>query len=78
MNKNNKNENEKPDFLYVMKIKTAIYGFVLYLLLSNNTAFKILNMIFNNSIVLLNDKNEPSILARFIMAFIIAFCLFIF
>jgi hypothetical protein len=76
MNKNN--QKEKPDFLYVMKIKTAIYGFVLYLLLSNDTAFKILNMIFNNSIVLLNDKNEPSILARFIMAFIIAFCLFIF
>jgi hypothetical protein len=76
MNKNN--QKEKPDFLYVMKIKTAIYGFVLYLLLSNDTAFKILNMIFNNSIVLLNDKNEPSILARFIMAFIIAVCLFIF
>jgi hypothetical protein len=76
MNKNNKKE--IPDFLYGMKIKTAVYGFVLYLLLSNNTAFKILNMIFNNSIILLNDKNEPSILARLIMAFIIAFCLFIF
>jgi Ni,Fe-hydrogenase I cytochrome b subunit len=76
MNKNNKKE--IPDFLYAMKIKTAVYGFVLYLLLSNNTAFKILNMIFNNSIILLNDKNEPSILARLIMAFIIAFCLFIF
>ena len=75
MNKNNKKE--IPDFLYSMKIKTAVYGFVLYLLLSNNTAFKILNMIFNNSIILLNDKNEPSILARFIMAFIIAVCLFI-
>jgi hypothetical protein len=61
-----------------MKLKTAIYAFVLYLLLSNNTAFKILNMIFNNSIVLINDKNEPSILARFIMAFIIAAILFIF
>ena len=76
MNKNNKKE--IPDFLYAMKIKTAVYGFVLYLLLSNNTAFKILNMIFNNSIILLNDKNEPTILARLIMAFIIAFCLFIF
>jgi hypothetical protein len=76
MNKNNKKE--LPDFLYGMKIKTAVYGFVLYLLLSNNIAFKILNMIFNNSIILLNDKNEPSILARLIMAFIIAFCLFIF
>jgi Ni,Fe-hydrogenase I cytochrome b subunit len=78
MNKNNKKKEEIPDFLYAMKIKTAIYGFILYLLLSNNTAFKILNMIFNNSVVLLNDKNEPSILARLIMAFIIAFCLFIF
>ena len=74
----NNKKKEKPDFLYVMKIKTAIYGFVLYLLLSNDTAFKILNIIFNNSNVLLNDKNEPSILARFIMAFIIALCLFIF
>ena len=80
MNKNKENDKKKemPEFLYVMKIKTAIYGFILYLLLSNNTAFKILNMIFNNSIVLLNDKNEPSILARFIMAFIIAIILFIF
>ena len=49
---NNKKQ-EKPDFLYVMKIKTAIYGFVLYLLLSNNTAFKILNIIFNNINMLL-------------------------
>jgi|LakMenE01Jun11ns_1017448.scaffolds.fasta_scaffold9117762_1 hypothetical protein len=80
MNKNKEKENKKelPEFLYAMKIKTAIYAFVLYLLLSNNTAFKILNMIFNNSIVLINDKNEPSILARFIMAFIIAAILFIF
>ena len=77
MNKNKENK-EIPEFLYAMKIKTAIYGFILYLLLSNNTAFKILNMIFNNSVILLNDKNEPSILARLIMAFIIAFCLFIF
>jgi hypothetical protein len=77
MNKNKKDK-EIPEFLYVMKLKTAIYGFILYLLLSNEIAFKILNMIFNNSIVLLNDKNEPSILARFIMAFIIAVCLFIF
>jgi hypothetical protein len=61
-----------------MKLKTAIYAFILYLLLSTNTAFKILNMIFNNSVKLLNDKNEPSILARIIMAFIIAIILFIF
>jgi Ni,Fe-hydrogenase I cytochrome b subunit len=75
----NKEKNKKlPEFLYFMKLKTAIYGFILYLLLSNNTAFKILNMIFNNSLKLLNDKNEPSILARIIMAFIIAIILFTF
>jgi hypothetical protein len=75
----NKEKNKKlPDFLYIMKLKTAIIGFILYLLLSTNTAFKLLNMIFNNSLKLLNDKNEPSILARIIMAFIIAIILFIF
>ena len=67
-----------PDFLYSMKLKTAILGFVLYLFLSNTYAFQFLNMIFNNWIVLLNDKNEPSILARVIMAFFIAIILFTF
>lgn len=85
MNKEDKNrdkEKKLPDFLYVLKLKTAIYGFILYLLLSNEMAFKtlnmIFNMIFNNSLKLLNDKNEPSILARIIMAFILAIILFIF
>lgn len=76
---NSKDKKKKlPDFLYSMKLKTAIIGFVLYLLLSNTYAFKLLNMIFNNWIVLLNDKNEPSILARVIMAFFIAIILFTF
>ncbi len=74
---NNKQE-KLPDFEYKMKFKSAIYGFILFLLLSNNTAVKILGMIFNNSLQLLNDKNEPSILAKIIMASIIAFVLFFF
>lgn len=75
----NKEKNKKlPDFLYVMKLKTAIYGFILYLLLSTTTAFKILNMIFNNSLKLLNEKNEASIIAKIIMAFILAIILFFF
>ena len=80
-NTNEKKENKIP-FLYVLKIKTAIYGFVLYILLSSITSFKVLNLIFknifNNSVELLNDKNEPSFLARIIMAFIIAIVLFTF
>lgn len=75
----NKEKNKKlPDFLYVMKLKTAIYGFILYLLLSSTMAFKILNMIFNNSLKLLNEKNEASIMAKIIMAFILAIILFLF
>jgi hypothetical protein len=72
------NKKKLPDFEYKMKLKTAIYGFVLYLLLSSNTAFKLLGILFNNSLQLLNDKNEPSILAKIIMASFIAFILFFF
>jgi Ni,Fe-hydrogenase I cytochrome b subunit len=78
---NEKKENKIP-FLYALKIKTAIYGFVLYTLLSSITSFKVLNLIFknifNNSVELLNDKNELSFLGRIIMAVIIAFVLFTF
>ena len=78
---NEKKENKIP-FLYDLKIKTAIYGFVLYLLLSSITSFKVLNLIFknifNNSVELLNDKNELSFLGRIIMASIIAIGLFTF
>lgn len=75
---NKEKQKKLPDFLYVMKLKTAIFGFILYLLLSTTTAFKILNMIFNNSLKLLNDKNEASIIAKIIMAFILAIILFFF
>jgi hypothetical protein len=75
----NKEQKKKlPEFLYVMKLKTAIYGFILYLLLSSSYAFKFLNMIFNNSLKLLNEKNEPSIIAKIIMAFFLAIILFFF
>ncbi len=72
------NKKKLPDFEYKMKLKIAIYGFVLYLLLTTSISFKILGMLFNNSLQLLNDKNEPSILAKVIMATIIAFILFFF
>ena len=72
------NKKKMPEFEYKMKLKMAIYGFVLYLLLTTTTSFKILATLFNNSLELLNDKNEPSILAKIIMATIIAFILFFF
>lgn len=81
MNVNNQIQKQKeklPKFLYLLKLKTAIYGFVFFLLLSNEYAYKILNMVFNDSLILLNNKNEPTILARNIMAFILAIIIFIF
>jgi hypothetical protein len=77
MTTNNKKQ-KLPEFEYKMKLKAAIIGAVFYLLLSSQIAFKIMGMIFNNSLKLLNDKNEPSILAKIIMATIIAFFIFFF
>jgi len=81
MNDNNQIQRRKeklPKFLYLLKLKTAIYGFVFFLLLSSDYAYQLLNMIFNNSLILLNNKNEPSILAKNIMALILAIIIFIF
>lgn len=78
-NINNKKQKEQlPKFLYLLKLKTAIYSFIFFLLLSNNYAYQLLNMIFNNSLILLNNKNEPTILAKSIMALILAIIIFIF
>jgi hypothetical protein len=77
MTTNNKKQ-KLPEFEYKMKLKAAIICAVFYLLLSTQMAFKIMGMIFNNSLQLLNDKNEPSILAKIIMATMIAFFIFFF
>ncbi len=79
----NKNEiKEKPkDFFYSLKLRTAIIGFLLYLLLSGKTAFRVLNIIISsivNNIEIINEQKEATILARIIMAIIIAIILFIF
>jgi len=76
----NKIEEKKNHFQYQAKLRTGIIGFILFLLLSTTTAYKILNLIMNqfNNIEIINEKNEPSIFARFIIAFIIGIVLFIF
>jgi len=75
-----KKEEKKYYFQYKTKLRIAIIGFVLYLLLSTPTSFKILNLIIDQfiNIKIINEQNEPSILGKFIMAFIIALILFIF
>ena len=77
MTTNNKKQ-KLPEFEYKMKLRSAIIGAVFYILLSTKTSFKILGILFNNSLQLLNDKNEPSILAKIIMATMIAFFIFFF
>ncbi len=74
-------EPKKKDFYYTLKIRTAILGFILYLILSTNTSFKILNLIFSvliNNFEIINEKKEPTFIAKLIMATIIAIILFLF
>jgi len=75
-------ENEKKDFYYSMKLRTSIIGFILFLILSSQLSYKILQTIFlhinNNPLIILNEKNKPTFISKLIMAFIIAIILFIF
>ena len=78
---NEKKEDTKSAFQYKLKLRTAIIGFVLYLLLSTETSFKILHLLLNTSMsfsFLKEQNNEITFLDKFIMAFIIAIILFIF
>jgi len=73
---------EKKDFMYSMKLRTAIIGFVLFLLLSSPISYQILQTIFNNfydnKSLIINEKNNPTFFSKLIMAFIIAIILFTF
>lgn len=75
-------EEEKKDFYYSMKLRTAIIGFILFLILSSNISYQVLQTIYlninNNPLIILNEKNKPTFLSKLIMATIIAIILFIF
>lgn len=77
-----KEENEKKDFYYSMKLRTAIIGFILFLVLSSNISYQVLQTIYlninNNPLIILNEKNKPTFISKLIMAIIIAIILFIF
>lgn len=76
---NEKKEEEIHKFQYKLKFRTAIIGFILYLLLTTKTSFKILHLILNASFHFPGEQNnENSFLDKIIMAFIIAVILFIF
>ncbi len=72
---------KQKDFYYTLKLRTALIGLISFLLLSSMTAYKVLNIIISSMIYdiqIINEKKEPTILARLIMGFIIAILLFIF
>jgi hypothetical protein len=65
-----------------MKLRTAIIGFILFLVLSSNISYQVLQTIYlninNNPLIILNEKNKPTFISKLIMATIIAIILFIF
>jgi hypothetical protein len=79
MNTDNKKKTVKMDnFQYKLKLRTAVYGFLLYLILTSPYAFKVLSYFFNDTSVIINNNNQPTFIAHLIMAFIIFIFLFIF
>jgi hypothetical protein len=70
---------KKEDFLYVEKFRSAVFAFILFIILSTKVAYNIINMILTsvfNNIQLLNEKNEPNHLAIFINALLIGIFIF--
>ena len=65
-----------------MKLRTAVISFILFIILSSQVSYKVLQTIFihinNNPQIILNEKNKPTFLSKLIMASIIAILLFIF
>lgn len=69
------------DFQYKNKFKSAVYVFLLFILLSNKTAYKILDIIikvFSSNIDIIDDCESPLFVGIFIMAFIMALIIFVF
>jgi hypothetical protein len=65
---------------YTGKFKTSVYVFVLFILLSHQVAYKILDMIvkiFMNNIEITNEYGEPLPLGVLIMGIIISLVIFI-
>jgi hypothetical protein len=72
---------EFPKFLYTNKFKSAVYAFILFILLSHKISYKITNIIFSiftsrNDII--NENGDPLPLGIFINAFVLAILIFIF
>lgn len=76
------NENTKNLYSsYIAKFKSAVYAFLLFLLLSSSSAYKILDIVmklFSNNIEVIDEEcMEPVLLGRIIMAGLMALVIFI-
>ena len=72
---------ELDNFSYISKFKTAIYGFFLFIILSQKISYKIISMIiglFTDRAEIINQDEEPLPLGQFINCIIMALVLFIF
>lgn len=75
-------KNEKSSYgVYISKFKTSIYAFVLFLILSSTSAYKILDIILKlitPNIEIMDDEcDEPALLGRVIMGTFMSIILFI-
>lgn len=76
-----KSKNLEADFEYKNKFKSAIYVFILFIILSNKVAYKILDLIikvFSNKIEIIDECETPLFLGILIMAFLFAIIIFLF
>lgn len=82
MPRTNDAENIKlDDFQYSRKIKLGVIAAVLFLILSNKVAYKILDIILNvftNNIKVIDDNECPQIIGTMIMSIIVGIVIFIF
>ena len=68
-------------FQYTNKIKSALYAFILFIILSHKVAYKVLDLIlkvFTSKIEIINDEENPQLLGTLIMAFIVGLVIFVF
>lgn len=68
-------------FQYINKFKSALYAFLLFIILSNKVAYKILDIIvnvFTNNTEILDSAENPTLLASFINGLIVFVIIFLF
>lgn len=71
---------EMPAFSYTAKFKTAVYAFILFIVLSHKVFYKIINIIygiFTSRNDIINHDGDPMPLGVFINALIMGIVLFI-